>query len=500
MIGETTETTTALITGLMAEGWRVQLASPASLPVESGSIRGIVNLLGLESSLRRDDFEDREAPGKAAAWTFQVVKEFAAALQANADGGWLVNVTALDGHFGLGPSPLPLSLPGRGVGDEGLAAAGTLGIVKTWRREYPRLRVKNIDVEPHIPADMLAVRLIEEITTDDDLIEVGLTRTGRWRPALREAPIPRVLPSLTLDRHSVVLVTGGACGITAAVARQLAAEVKPRLVLMGRSPLPEAESPRTHGLDRAGLRKLFLDEARAKGGPVVPAEIERGVSRILKNREMRANLDACTASGATVEYHSLDVRNGESFGLLIDGIYERFGRIDGVIHGAGIIDDRRIRDKTLASFIDVFRTKVDSAWTLARKLRLEDLKFLVFFGSVSGRFGNVGQVDYSAANEVLNKLADYLNRRLPGRVVCINWGPWEGGMVSEELRRLYAAVGVELIPIAAGVAAFMAEIRRTDRTTAEVVLARGVPRMLFGRRNENDFTAENAESAEKTRT
>lgn len=320
----------------------MQSVSPDALPEKTGSICGIVNLLGLEPSLRRAGFEDAETPEKAAIWTFQVVKKFAELLQAIANGGWFVNVTAMDGHFGLGEGTMISA-----------AAAGTLGIVKTLRREYPRLRVKNIDVEPNMPAEMTAERLIEEITSDEELIEVGLTRTGRWRPALREAANPRVLPPLTLDRHSVILVTGGACGITAAIARQLAAEFKPTLVLVGRSPLPQAERPDTHSLDRIALRKLLLDEARENGGPVVPAEIERAVRRILKNRQVRANLDACTAAGAAVEYHSLDVREGETFGQLIDGLYERFGRLDGVIHGAGIIDDRRIRDKTLASFAAV---------------------------------------------------------------------------------------------------------------------------------------------------
>ena len=53
----------------------------------------------------------------------------------------------------------------------------------------------------------------------------------------------------------------------------------------------------------------------------------------------------------------------------------------------------------------MFDTKVRSACLLSRKLKLDELSFLVFFSSISGRFGNRGQCDYAAANEVLNKLA-----------------------------------------------------------------------------------------------
>ena len=494
MIGEVGDVSAAIVAALTGEGYRVRqvlpgaaarrlagdryeadLSSPSSVQElrelvrgqESARVGAAINFLGLCPPFCRGSLDETDAPMTAAAWTFNLVKEFAGDLQSSADegGGWFISVTGLGGHFGLGEEVFP-----------SMTVAGTLGITKTLRREYPRLHVKAIDVDPLLPADVLATRLLQEAGADDDLVEVGLTRQGRWRPDLIEQP-PSASPPLALDRDSVVLVTGGAYGVTADVARGLATTAQPRLVLVGRSPLPAAEAARTHGLDRAELRKLFLEDARAGGGPVVPAEIERSVNRLLKDRQIRANLDACTAAGATVEYRALDVRDGERFAALIDELYERFGRIDGVIHGAGVIEDRRIADKTLASFANVFRTKVDGALTLARKLRPEGLKFLAFFGSVSGRFGNAGQVDYSAANEVLNKLADHLHGRWAGRVVCLNWGPWDGGMISEELRRLYTAAGVGLIPIEEGVAAFLAEIGRTERRGAEVVIAAGVERM-----------------------
>jgi NAD(P)-dependent dehydrogenase (short-subunit alcohol dehydrogenase family) len=438
---------------------------------QADRVGGIINCLGLSPLFRTTAGEDGEAEASVAEWTFNIVKEFLDDLQssANAGGGWFINVTALGGQFGLGSEVPPA-----------LAAAGTLGITKTLRREHPRLHVKNIDVDPHLPADMLAARLIQELDVDDDLAEVGLTQGGRWRPALAPSPAAHTSTRLSLENGPVILVTGGAYGITAEIAHSLAARIKPRLIVVGRSPRPEPESHRTYLLDRAGLRQFFLEGARAGGERILPAGIEQSVNRILKERQIRGNLDSFAAAGAEVEYHALDVRDSRQFGGLIDGLYERFGRIDGVIHGAGIIEDKRIADKTLPSFARVFRTKVQSALTLARKLRPETLRFLVFFGSVSGRFGNVGQVDYSAANEVLNKLADRLHRAWPARVVCINWGPWDGGMVSDGLRRLYSAAGVELMSAEEGVASFLAEIDRTDRPNGEVVIARGIGRIPGG--------------------
>ncbi len=97
-----------------------------------------------------------------------------------------------------------------------------------------------------------------------------------------------------------------------------------------------------------------------------------------------------------------------------------------------MIQDKLIRDKTLGSFDAVLGTKLDGALNLARLLEPEALRFAALFSSIAGRFGNAGQSDYAAANEVLNKLALWLDRRWPGRVVAMNWGPWSGvGMVSD---------------------------------------------------------------------
>jgi NAD(P)-dependent dehydrogenase (short-subunit alcohol dehydrogenase family) len=198
---------------------------------------------------------------------------------------------------------------------------------------------------------------------------------------------------------------------------------------------------------------------------------------MLKDRQILTNLRRLKATGATVEYHSLDVRDEEAFGGLIDDIYARHGRIDGVLHGAGVIEDKLMRDKSPQSYANVFSTKVESALVLTRRLRPQGLTFLVFFSSVAGRFGNAGQSDYSAANEFLNKLACQLSRTWPARVVAINWGAWDAGMVSDELRRLYAMRNIHLIPIPEGVGFLEQELRLKDRREPEVVIACSVPQL-----------------------
>jgi NAD(P)-dependent dehydrogenase (short-subunit alcohol dehydrogenase family) len=168
----------------------------------------------------------------------------------------------------------------------------------------------------------------------------------------------------------------------------------------------------------------------------------------------------------------VDVRDSGAFAALLDDLNDSIG-ITGVVHGAGVIEDRLLRDKTPESFDRVFGTKVDSALTLARKLDPSRLKFFALFASITSRYGNRGQADYAAANEVLSKLACHLDREWPGRVVSIAWGPWaQVGMVAE-LEKHLVARGLKLIDPATGAAFAVDEIVYGPKGQPEVLIAGG---------------------------
>ena len=360
----------------------------------SEPVGGIINLLALETQFRHHQrtSADEEAALRLAQSTFNVVKEFEDDIRRSVaeGGGWLINFTSMNGKFGI-DSELPFPL----------AQAGTLGVMKSAAKELAGARVKNIDLDPGVDPQVLFASITAELSADAPEVEVGFTAAGRWTLELREQTAPPPGAPLAIDSQSVVLVTGGAYGITAEVCKALAREYAPALILVGRSPLPAEEPPHLRDLnDASSLRKALIATMRETEPSVTPAQIEQALRRILKSRQIRDNLAELKRLGSKVEYHSLDVRDSTQFGKLLDDVYARFHRIDGVIHGAGVIDDRLIRDKTPDSFANVFATKVNSATALTRKLRPESLKFLVFFSSVSGRFGNVGQSDYTRRERI----------------------------------------------------------------------------------------------------
>lgn len=438
-----------------------------------GPLAGVIHLLPLRDSPRLDEMELTD-------WRAQVRQDVKSLF-------YLFKEIDKDSHrAGRRGSPLVLGATGMG-GDFACGAgavepallfcpaqAGVAGFLKSLAAERPGMRVKVVDLDPRQPASDLADHLAEEIFSADRLIEVGYK--GRERVAIEVTPaaLAASCPGpLRIDSESVVLVTGGARGITADVALELARRYRPTLVLVGRSCEPEPEE----ALDTAGLatareiKSAIIARMRGQGQTVRLAEVEAMHKGLLAEREMRENFRRMRQAGARVEYVQADVRDGDRFGEVIEEVYRTHGRLDGVIHGAGIIEDKRIDDKTAESFDRVVDTKADSGFILARRLHFESLKFLVFFTSVAGRFGNIGQADYAAANEILNKLAACLDRAWPGRVVAVNWGPWDReSMVTPEVRKQFADRGIRLVPRHIGPSKLCEEIERGSKGEAEIVL------------------------------
>jgi acyl transferase domain-containing protein/NAD(P)H-dependent flavin oxidoreductase YrpB (nitropropane dioxygenase family)/acyl carrier protein len=350
---------------------------------------------------------------------------------------------------------------------------GPAGLIKTLAAEFPDVRARVVDLESSESADEAAAKLHRELHASDHHLEIGYI--GGVRSSFEVVPAEVIAGGVALDESSVVLVTGGARGITAKAAIALANRYGCKIELVGRSSFPGKEDPALAAAHDAKALRTVLAKA---GG--TPAIIEARVARVLADREIRATL---AALGDRATYHAVDVRSPE-LGELIDALYERHGRIDAVIHGAGILEDKLIRHKTPESFERVFATKMIGARTLVDKLR-DDVKLVVMFSSISGAFGNRGQADYAAAGDALDKLAWTLQRKITGRVVSIDWGPWAGaGMVSADLEREYARRQIGLIDPDAGVEALLAELHG-ERGDAQVILTAADPR-AFARAHKAD--------------
>ncbi|MFO1372800.1 MAG: SDR family NAD(P)-dependent oxidoreductase [Candidatus Competibacteraceae bacterium] len=395
--------------------------------------------------------------------------------------GQVLTASGMGGGFGrdyrLGDSGLSAGFP---------AAAGLVGLVNTLNLEWnpdgkaDGFHARAVDLDPATQPEALAEALFQELTWPGGHREIGYP--GGIRTAFHPVAAPLPISSAPLrqpDADWVILATGGARGITAEVLYELA-PYRPTLVLVGRTSLAEEEPQALRGLETAAaLREHFIRQMQ--GPSVRPITIERQIQAVLRAREMRANLTALAQAGARVEYRTADMSDEVDVTALLAELYERYGRIDAVVHGAGIIEDRLMRDKTADSVARVLAAKANSAFLLARHLRPETLRFLAFFTSVAGRWGNRGQADYATANEIVNRLAWILHRWWGERVkiAAINWGPWAAtvqgtGMVTPEIERQFAARGVSLVAPAAGRQWFLHELLYGPLADVELIAGDGL--------------------------
>ena len=365
---------------------------------------------------------------------------------------------------------------GRDSSGAGLATGGGAnGMLNCLRYEYPNASLRAVDFDGQTEAE-IALRLTQELFADDSAHEAGYLGTTRYGSVTAaQVLLPR--PEAAAIKPAgdwVVLATGGARGITAGILQAMALPGM-RLVLLGRTPAPAPESAETTPhQDASALKKALLAARTARGEKPKPIEIDREVSKVLVDREIRDNLAKLSATGATVDYRACDVRDEASFGALIDSLYAAHGRIDAVLHAAGVIEDKLLADKTAESFERVLGTKLDAAFVLSQKLKPDTLKTLTFFTSVAGRYGNRGQSDYAAGNEVLNRLAWQLHRQWPGvRVSAMNWGPWDAGMASEGVKAALRERGMEPIPLADGCRFYLEELAYAAPGQVEVVAGVG---------------------------
>ncbi|MCX5193054.1 SDR family NAD(P)-dependent oxidoreductase [Streptomyces sp. NBC_00249] len=364
----------------------------------------------------------------------------------------------------------------------GIPGAGLHGFARSAALEFPGALIRAVGVHPKEDPERIAAQLLSELCcqpaeTAQEFASVAYTAEG---VRVSRQAVPAALTGsgggLPLDAGSVVLLTGGARGITARTALALARATGCHIELVGRTPQPPSGADEFgQAQDRVALRAALIG-----AGLRTPAEIEAAASRILAGREVRATLGALTAAAASVRYHCADVTDERAVRALVADVRTRHGRLDGIVHGAGVLRDGLLRDKQPADFAEVFTTKVAGARHLAAAAAEHGAgpapRFLALFGSVAGVYGNRGQSDYAAANDALDTLAHAWAESFPGRVLAVDWGPWaaeSGGMVTPELERAYARRGIPLIAPEAGTAAFLDELAYGDDVQVVVMAGEG---------------------------
>ncbi|OBF53141.1 beta-ketoacyl synthase [Mycobacterium sp. 852002-53434_SCH5985345] len=374
---------------------------------------------------------------------------------------FLVVATRLGGYHGYDATGATCPLGG-----------AVTGFAKAYRRERPEALVKAVDFPVNRKTAALADALIDETLRDPGCVEVGHADGRRWGVGLAERPFSAEA-SEPLGPDPVFLVTGAAGSIVSAITADLAAAWRGTFHLLDLTPEPDPADPdlRRYTEDRDGLKVELADRMRARGERPTPVLIERELARLERLQAALAAIRAVEAAGGSARYHSVDLTDAAAVDEVMAQVREASGRVDVLLHAAGVEVSHGLPDKEPAEFDLVLGVKGDGLFNVLHA----DLPLgaVVAFSSVAGRFGNMGQTDYSAANDLQCKILSNLRRTRPEvRTLAIDWTAWGGiGMATRgPIPKIMAAAGVEMLPPEAGVAWIRRELG-AGLTDGEVVVA-----------------------------
>jgi len=317
-------------------------------------------------------------------------------------------------------------LTAAGGGREALGQVGALAFTRALAQEWPDAAVKAIDVELALGAEAIAQALFDELASGDRCVEVGYSSGGRVTTELKELKVSGPVAS-ALDAQSVVLVTGGAKGLGLKFARALASKYRCAVVLAGRSTVSDETTK--------AIAAVKADGARECG------------------------------------YQVIDVRSTKSVYDGVAAVKAAYGKIDAIVHSAGVIADSVVAKKDAAGLDAVIEPKVGGA--LALLDATSALKLFVGIGSWAGRFGNAGQTDYASANAMLAALSQRSRASL--RCVTIDFPPWEDSAMAQKIpqfkKREMLEQGITFLNDEEGIASFLTEV---ERGSGEVLIGREV--------------------------
>jgi len=365
--------------------------------------------------------------------------------------------------------------------------AGYLGLAKTASHEWGNSLVKAIGFQDTASSKLMANTIFLELMLGGMCNEVFYDYNfERFELQMDEKKAEEI--SADIVPNATILVTGGGRGVTADCIIALAKTTPLSFAILGRSELFD-EPEITKAVEEDQLKSLLVKSYQQEGKKIDLQQINKKAQRIVANREIKRTLSTLESLGSKVTYYATDVCDLETLNLTVKSVISKYGNIQGLIHGAGVLADKYIKDKTDEQFHKVFDTKVLGFQNLLQTTKAQELTHIVCFSSIAGRLGNIGQCDYAMANEVLNKLCIQLQLEKGNDCVVksLNWGPWQGGMVNEALENHFESMGVEVIPRAKGADIFVAEMTSKGKSV-EVCIGNGL--LNWAGNNKRDvFTA-----------
>ncbi|MER7195418.1 SDR family oxidoreductase [Streptomyces flaveolus] len=337
------------------------------------------------------------------------------------------------------------------------------GLVKSLRWERPDSVAITVTTDETQLTAALARTAAERTTRPCPPPVVRYSRGERMIEALSPAPLPPSVPATPLlPADCVVVVTGGASSIAQALLATLPHHLRPRLWLLGRTPLdcPEQTGEADSGPEQDTRAALIRQVRQDHPGLSMRTVVERA-DGILKQRKVNEALRMLRArfGDDRVHYATCDVTHEDSVQEVIGHVLRAEGRVDFVLHAAGQVASTLLQNKSLEAFRAVRDTKVLGHHHLAGALAARPPLWWCTIGSYSGTAGAPGDTDYASANAYLAAVAEATAGYAQTAIGFTMWG--QTGMGAGELFQEHVTRQKQFTPISTdeGIEQFAAEMR-----------------------------------------
>lgn len=178
--------------------------------------------------------------------------------------------------------------------------------------------------------------------------------------------------------------------------------------------------------------------------------------------EMEKQLQQLKGSGSEIQYLQCNISDPEELKIAFLCIHDTFGKVNGIIHSAGVIKDSLLINKSKQDFKSVIDPKVTGTYLLDQISRQEPLDFFIMFSSIAPLIGNIGQADYCFGNQFMNDFSIVRNQLVQqkqrnGVTISFNWPLWkDGGMEPPDSKRrlIRSETGFDLLETGEGINAF----------------------------------------------
>ncbi len=269
------------------------------------------------------------------------------------------------------------------------AAVFGLGKVVNWESNKVRCRCLDIDYMDN------SNYIIEEICSSADEYMIAYRNGVRYAETIKELDIHEKVEMLHIKNKGAYIITGGMGDVGLEICKCLASSGNANMVLVNRSAIPPRE----------------------EWNNIIESNRDTGIVSKLKNIMQIEN------TGSKLEFYSTDISIEEQLEKVLDEVRMRHGRINGIVHLAGVENLCQLQSQSLYNFKMGLRAKIYGTWLLDKLTMQDDMDFFVLFSSVMTLIGGVGFSTYTSSNYYLDSYSCCYSPS-KRKIITLNWPTW----------------------------------------------------------------------------